>query len=77
MSGAVAAKSALRGISENLDDLRVIDLALGTAATNDHHIIYDAGNLFYDSNGDAPGGKVLICMLQSAPTIDAGDILVI
>lgn len=51
--------------------------ALGTATTDDHHIIYDAGNLFYDSNGDAPGGKVLICTLQGAPAIDAGDILVI
>lgn len=51
--------------------------ALGTATTDDHHIIYDAGNLFYDSNGDAPGGKVLICTLQGAPAIDAGDILII
>ncbi len=50
---------------------------LGTATTHDHHIIYASGSLFYDSNGDGPGGKVLICTLDGAPAIDAGDILVV
>jgi serralysin len=51
--------------------------ALGTATTHDHHVIYASGSLFYDSNGDGPGGRVLICTLDGAPAIDAGDILVI
>ena len=42
-------------------------------------IIYDTstGNLYYDSNGNAAGGSVLIAQLDGAPTLTAGDISVV
>jgi Ca2+-binding RTX toxin-like protein len=53
---------------------------LGTAAADaDDHIIYDRahGNLFYDSNGNAAGGAMLIATLTSHPLLTAADFLVI
>ena len=45
----------------------------------DDHVIYnsDYGTLYYDSNGSAAGGRVLIAVLDNEPALKAGDILVV
>jgi Ca2+-binding RTX toxin-like protein len=53
---------------------------LGSAAADaDDHIVYDRahGNLFYDSNGNAAGGAMLIATLTTHPLLSAADFLVI
>jgi Ca2+-binding RTX toxin-like protein len=37
----------------------------------------DTGRLWWDTNGTDPGGRMLIAVLDGAPTLDAGDITVI
>ena len=52
----------------------------GTAAHQlDDRVIYDQahGNLFYDSNGNLPGGSVLIATLTHRPALAANDFVVI
>jgi serralysin len=51
----------------------------GQAEDGDDHLIYDkdSGKLFYDSNGSAQGGSVLVAQLGINLTLSAGDFLVI
>jgi Ca2+-binding RTX toxin-like protein len=48
-------------------------------ADADDHIIYNSktGYLYYDSNGDAPGGSTLFAVLSHKPALTAHDFLVI
>lgn len=61
-----------------LDPLRFVANTTGLAQTADHRLIYetDTGNLFFDSNGSAAGGRSLIAVLSGKPVLDAGDIVI-
>ncbi len=50
----------------------------GEALDRDDRIIYDAdsGELFFDANGAAKGGRMLIAVLEGAPALTAADILI-
>lgn len=51
----------------------------GITQNADAHVIYDtdSGKLFYDKNGSAQGGLVLVAQLDTNPALGAGDFLVI
>jgi len=51
----------------------------GLAATATQHIIYetDTGNLFYDSNGNAAGGSVLLAHLSAGLALTNADFVII
>lgn len=51
----------------------------GNATQADDRIIYetDTGNLFYDSNGSASGGKVLFATIHSGLSLTAADFYII
>lgn len=53
--------------------------AAANATQSDDRIIYetDTGNLFYDSNGNASGGKVLFATIDSGLSLTAADFYII
>ncbi len=60
--------------------LKAADFVAGTAAKDaSDRLIYDqsSGNLWYDSNGSAKGGKVLIAELTDGTALVAGDIFLV
>jgi Ca2+-binding RTX toxin-like protein len=63
-----------------LDDVVFSSLrTLGTlsSADFDTYLDYTSGKLYYDADGAGPGGGLLIATLSGAPTLAAGDIVVI
>ena len=51
----------------------------GTAADSDDHILYDAdtGNLYYDSNADAAGGRVLFATIDPNLALAVDDFILV
>lgn len=53
--------------------------ASGTAQNGNHRILYetDTGNLFYDSNGDAAGGRMQFAVLDPGLALTNADFFVV
>jgi hypothetical protein len=62
-----------------LDGGSFVSGAGASAADGDDYILYDTatGNLSYDADGDFGGSALLIATLTGAPTLTAGDFLIV
>ena len=75
----VLSKTDFAGIGPVGHPLAAADFHIGPAVTPSQHIIYNPGNgmLFYDSNGNAPGGVTPFATLDTHPAILNTDFIVI